>query len=303
MPKYSSPSHTPSKLPTTGLEPDNAAVEVESPLSKETPSDPKPPLEKDSSESSFSPSNNPFKPPATTSEPDNAAVEVDPPLSSRKNSPDPQIPLAEHSEAAASPAYETTPMPWVYPHRKESVIAHNIRNILRTSFDHGYIYILEAPKFFETYKPASINGEVWIKIGISSDVETRVKNLESTCGIPQLSTAYVSSRQYRTLSLKRIERLCQEELNNFRRRLDCGVRSVKCSTMHREWFAVDYKVAERTVERWTQFLDQIPYAEDGRITNHWHDMIERMHGNLKAIDGNKYHGLGDGLDTWFEEST
>jgi hypothetical protein len=254
-------------------------------------------------EFSFSPSNTPFKPSATALEPDNTAVEVDQPLS-RKILSDRKAPPPKHSKTAAPLASEITPDSCVYDPHSTSQIVSEMRKILLEPIGRGVIYILEAPKFFENYKPASNRGEIWVMIGITSDLPERIKTLKSRCGFTQLTAPYVSEPVRMDL-LERIEKLCYEELNNFRRRMDCKHRPVaggKCDTVHEEWFAVDYEIAETTVKRWRTFLKYDPYWDDGYMTISWKERVKDKFSILDTIDGKNPHALGHELDAWLEES-
>ncbi|KAF2106266.1 T5orf172 domain-containing protein [Lophiotrema nucula] len=232
--------------------------------------------------------------------PESAAFETDVPLPSGTSSPNHEPSSAKCGKAAAPPAHPTTTKPCEYEIYGPNIIANTVRNILKKPVEvrTGAIYVFEAPEFFKAFQPARDRNEQWVKIGISSDVRKRIKNLRFRCGITDLQCFYVSdSGTMRMDLLRRIETLCHEELNNFRRRMKCkdGLnRQVKCNTVHEEWFAVDKEVAKRTVERWWKFLKSDPYGESGYLNGDWVARLEHDFGSFEASEGS--------MDAWVEAS-
>jgi hypothetical protein len=111
--------------------------------------------------------------------------------------------------------------------------------------------MLAAPAYFSTYEPT--RGKTpWVKIGITSNVQQCIMNLKKRCGIFDLSYVYVSHQGTMPWAmLRRIELIFQTEINNFRRRMDCGIDDGNpYQTEHTEWFNVSKEAAIRTVKRW-----------------------------------------------------
>jgi hypothetical protein len=201
--------------------------------------------------------------------------------------------------------------PHAYDPRRPEAIASTIRRILLAPLIEertGAIYVLEAPAFFSTFAPARAENKTWVKIGISSDVTKRINSLTVKCGITGLRDVYVSDAGTMRMDLlRRIEKVCHVELNNFRRRMDCkheGVVGGKCTTVHDEWFAVEADVAVRTVERWRGFLDHEPYTKVGKLDGFWEGRLSRKnYGRVKGDEGLGGHEWAHKtFDGWLEES-
>jgi hypothetical protein len=194
---------------------------------------------------------------------------------------------------------------------RPETIAASISKILKNNITEkkGYIYVLAAPGFFETFPPARHRAEKWVKIGIAADVKERVKTLRAKCGITDLGVVYQSDSRTEMDLLSRIETVCHEELNNFRRRLTCNKQSKDkpngCGKVHEEWFAVEEEVAERTVKRWRRFLVHKPYDKHGILNTFWRDRLEgENYCSFENIDGEAGHGLMDTkFDLWLERSS
>lgn len=156
-------------------------------------------------------------------------------------------------------------------------IASNIRSILRKPLEEdnkGTIYILQAPSFFTTFHPAASRNEIWLKIGISRDVPKRIASLKAQCGIFDLIEIREDGDKPFTEptsmeNLRRIERLCHAQLNNYRRRMNCQEGNNACKVIHTEWFAVPESVAKETVRLWVRFFSQNPYGEYGVLNEYW----------------------------------
>jgi len=163
--------------------------------------------------------------------------------------------------------------------RKPSAIALAIKDILREPIDNsnkGYIYVLRAPRFFKDFPPSRDRAkpEQWVKIGITRNMEERKKSLSARCGIRDLTDCDdVLEEPMPMPLLRRVERLCHEELDNFRRPLDCNETDTGCDTVHKEWFNVTEEVAIRTVKRWLSFISQSPYSRHGNLQSEWEDMV------------------------------
>ncbi|KAL5389922.1 hypothetical protein DPSP01_001981 [Paraphaeosphaeria sporulosa] len=193
----------------------------------------------------------------------------------------------------------------VFPPRNATSTARNIKKILKKEIT-GSIYVLEAPEFFlNHFGPSRDREEIWCKIGIAADVDERVKEIRSTCGISDLKEVYSTEPNIRYDVLKVIEEICHAQLNNSRRYLDCrryGV-SPKCVTRHKEWFAVPNKKAIRTVRMWKAFLDHNPYGHDGVLDERWSKSLKKDYPLLEH-DGNLDQDdlLHQSLEAWIEKT-
>jgi len=56
----------------------------------------------------------------------------------------------------------------------------------------------------------------------------------------------------------KIERLVAAELVLHRKHQDCAT----CGTQHTEWFEIDALTAEKTIQRWSNWLNKAPYNSD-----------------------------------------
>jgi hypothetical protein len=217
---------------------------------------------------------------------------------------------AETPKSNASPAPKITPNSYAYDILPPQSIAANIRRILRQKEvpePTGTLYVLEAPSFFDSFKPASDRNEKWVKIGISKDVGERVKSLKMKCGITDIRQVYVTDACNISMRLmKVIEAVCHAELNNFRRKMDCRNERVtsKCDTVHEEWFAVDTEVAIRTAKRWRSFLDHKPYGKYGVLHEFWVGRLDdEDYGRFGDSEGEEeYDLMSKAFDLWLQTS-
>jgi hypothetical protein len=146
-------------------------------------------------------------------------------------------------------------------------IDYNIRRAIQQNVTkEGHVYILKAPKYFQRYFP---NEPPLLKIGISTNVSSRMNSLKKECGLFDLTR--VEDLEDRPFMLHwKIEELVHTELSNFNRILKCTRCKGKKGreTQHHEWFAVTEEVALRTVQRWRKFIEQEPYDENGVIKDY-----------------------------------
>jgi hypothetical protein len=164
--------------------------------------------------------------------------------------------------------------------RNPRTIAERIKNILCERIDYsnkGYIYVLKAPRFFEEFPPSRDRAEPeqWVKIGITRNIEERMNSLSGRCGITDLVECDdVPEEPIPMPLLRRVERLCHEELANFQRPLNCNETNTRCDTVHKEWFNVTEEVAIRTVKRWLLFISKNPYTTHGNLkSGFWEDVV------------------------------
>jgi hypothetical protein len=195
--------------------------------------------------------------------------------------------------------------PCDFPLRSATYMARQIRKILKKEIT-GSIYVLEAPEFFSaSFEPSRSKEEIWYKIGIAADVDERIKEISSACGISGLKEVYSTVPNIRYDVLKVIEAICHAQLNNSRRYMDCGRYglSSKCATKHKEWFAVPKEVAVNTVKMWKAFLDHNPYGHDGVLNERWSSSLKRNYPSLEH-DGrvNQDELLHQSLEAWIRRT-
>jgi hypothetical protein len=125
----------------------------------------------------------------------------------------------------------------------------------------GYIYVFQDPKRRHL-----------CKIGKAREVGARAERIESACGLDGLE---VWHRGPSTFFEQRVEKLCQDELKDFRREYDCTQCKSKksCPKRHREWFEVSKELATLVVEKWTEFMLMEPYDSKGELRGFWKDRL------------------------------
>lgn len=110
-----------------------------------------------------------------------------------------------------------------------------------------------------------------VKIGESGrDVDKRITELKKSCDIRSLKQV-VDTEQRNFLNYKIVEKLCHEELKNFRKKFLC----TSCKNLrgdqkkHQEWFQVNPEIAVRTVQKWRRWMSLSPYDGDGDLVPWW----------------------------------
>lgn len=191
--------------------------------------------------------------------------------------------------------------------RRTENIAYDIRDLLRKPINYdnkGYIYVLKAPHFFDQFPPSRDRAEPeqWVKIGITQNIEERMKSLIIQCRMTDLDVCGDDGVQGRMPMpiLRRVEQLCHYELANYQRPLDCRQTGSKCDTTHREWFNITEEVAIRTVKRWLRFFDQSPYTDNGALkSGFWDDRV--WNGEyLKAHNDEDVDRTHERYQSWLE---
>ncbi|KAJ4311896.1 hypothetical protein N0V84_010216 [Fusarium piperis] len=76
-----------------------------------------------------------------------------------------------------------------------------------------------------------------------------------------------------------MERLVHRTLHKSNRKARCP--NPACKTTHVEWFEISEMEARRAVEVWQQFSEFMPYANQGRLGNFWHN---HTYGDYKYCD-------------------
>jgi hypothetical protein len=128
----------------------------------------------------------------------------------------------------------------------------------------GYVYIFRDPA-----RPSLL------KIGRAKQVYERHEQIKSTC-IPGLT---VQHKGLPIFAEQRVELLCHDELDAFRRPYECSVckKPNGQPRVHNEWFEVSEADALQVIENWTNFMLAKPYGEDGKLEGFWQDWINNPH--------------------------
>lgn len=221
-----------------------------------------------------------------------------------------KTPESVHSKAISVPNQRTRKQAYTHDIHKPDIIAKRIRSILLRGVEEqcGFIYVLKAPSFFQTFEPAKGKGEEWVEIGISRNLKRHIDSLKYNCGFTDLQECYrLDDVPMRMDLLRVIERVCHEEINNFRRTIQCtkGVNKTRCTSFHDEWLAVPEQVAVRTVKLWKRYLNCAPYAESGKLNDDWRDRLaDDTHWQPRGMKGIlimrlRITGIRGGLKTEF----
>jgi hypothetical protein len=141
-------------------------------------------------------------------------------------------------------------------HYIRTLVAKNITKLQAKATKPGYVYIVHDPE-----RPGML------KIGTSKDFPERFDQIEKHCEV-DLSIIFVSPPIF---AEARAEKLAQDELKLFNTPFHCSkcVRQDGNPQKHKEWFKVDYKLAEKIVKKWTTFMDHKPYTADGSLDGFW----------------------------------
>lgn len=145
-----------------------------------------------------------------------------------------------------------------------------LRYIRSTTADNGKRVNASSGDVYVLQNPAWPNH---VKIGESArDTDKRIKELKDNCKIESLEQV-VDTEQKFFLNYKIVEKLCHEELKNFRKILLC--QSCKASKgkqkRHQEWFEVKPEIAVRTVQKWRRWMSLSPYDGDGDLVPWWRE--------------------------------
>jgi len=130
----------------------------------------------------------------------------------------------------------------------------------------GFVYVA----------PVLHKGRRLIKIGftVESSVRKRLKSVQTVCKEMNFIPLSGGSPDHSWVPThyRRVERLAHAELSNFVYDCDCA-----CRTKHKEYFAIDEKVAFSVVDRWARFVRRMPYSpESGVLTEEWRFRLGRF---------------------------
>ncbi|EON66094.1 hypothetical protein W97_05337 [Coniosporium apollinis CBS 100218] len=122
----------------------------------------------------------------------------------------------------------------------------------------GQVYILRDPSQPEL-----------LKIGFTDiEISERCKQIRYRCKM-QLEIIYTDCLPVR--NARRAEALAHAELSNFQEPPKCVHHDT-----HREWFRVTAEEALQVVRRWMNFMQQVPYDDDGKLAEFWLLRIQTM---------------------------
>jgi len=109
------------------------------------------------------------------------------------------------------------------------------------------------------------------KIGKTTrDIEIRSSELESLCGRGRVP---LFGHQRRVVKhVQRAEHLTHKQLERVNFRFDCN-----CKIIHKEWFRIEYDLAEKSVVRWMTFMEHEPYDKHGNLRGFWEWKLTNQH--------------------------
>lgn len=143
-----------------------------------------------------------------------------------------------------------------------------LRDMRSKRADYGKTPELSSGDVYVLQNPAWPNH---VKIGESGrDVDKRIAEIKRDCKIDCLEQALDTEQKY-FLNYKMVEKLCHEELKNFRKDLQCEWCKTKNRKRqrHEEWFEVKPEIAVRTVQKWRKWMLTSPYNDDGYLKPWW----------------------------------
>ena len=202
-----------------------------------------------------------------------------------------KAPESVHFRATSSSNHQTRKQVCTYDVHTPNTIAKEVRTVLLRGVQERsvFIYILKAPRFFETSQPAKEKGEQWVNIGISRNIKKRINSLKNNYGFTDLQECYgISGGLVRMDLLRIIEKVYHAELNNSRRTIQCTEGSVELGVI-------------LFITSGLPFLDKLQFRRLNDGEGFWimnpsqravYYMIVGVIGWLKA-------GIGDGLKTVF----
>ncbi|KAK3902173.1 T5orf172 domain-containing protein, partial [Staphylotrichum tortipilum] len=121
---------------------------------------------------------------------------------------------------------------------------------------------------------ATHNGTPIVKIGFTTSIDRRIKQLRQTCRC--IKFHHLTTNPYPpliNLYYGTVEKLAHTELQHLQYNFDCT-----CKTRHTEYFTVDAETARHIVQRWTRFCEARPWeaAETGQkleLKDQWRDRL------------------------------
>jgi hypothetical protein len=131
------------------------------------------------------------------------------------------------------------------------------------------------------YRLASEHRSGELKIGFSAEhPEIRAKQPRGKCK----QTTYVMDYfEVPMASVRKVEQLVHAELFG-----TCQLTICECKQRHREWFAIDLRIARQVIKRWMCWMQQNPYDHiGGMLKPHWEATVAnkaRIAKLLPAID-------------------
>ncbi|KAK0750168.1 hypothetical protein B0T18DRAFT_408383 [Schizothecium vesticola] len=175
-------------------------------------------------------------------------------------------PAADH--ASASPPVARTSSRVEHVQEIDGAIEKQIRNPTKhakKAKNLGYVYVALTEH----------DGNKIIKIGSTTQerVKDRLKAIECRCGatirFPQLSSTSPGDTRIE-FYYRQVEMLAHRELENFKYIFTC------CGTGHGEYFALDENIGRMVVDRWAEFCELRPYAEDWTLKEEWKFYLDQF---------------------------
>jgi len=155
----------------------------------------------------------------------------------------------------------------------------------------AYVF-MQVPK--ESDPPDSISR--LLKIGSSRNSTLRKNQLQAQYHVVLVDVELDLRKHVYMKRFKRVERLAQTELWNFRYKYPwpCEMR---LPVGYTEWFLVDTETAIRVVQRWRYFLSKDPYDKDGKLKDYWRRRLDEVpHPGIERYDD---HELRHKRWDWF----
>ncbi|KAM3513973.1 hypothetical protein MY11210_002405 [Beauveria gryllotalpidicola] len=110
--------------------------------------------------------------------------------------------------------------------------------------------------------PNTASGEApHLKIGFTTDYERRMQDWRRSCGYVPEKVSYFYTSLYR-----RVESLVHAQLGTCRKREG---KCPGCGISHQEFFGVRRHEAAKLIGLWSEWMDHIPYGEDGTLKAEW----------------------------------
>lgn len=124
----------------------------------------------------------------------------------------------------------------------------------------GDIYTYAFPNHYRDAHP-------YLKIGFTKDPERRMADWDRKCGYKPEELSHHTAENY-----ARVERLVHIQLANLRMKEHNGCPG--CTKKHQEWFNVRSTRASEVISLWCDWMRQLPYDEDGKLTQYWVNRLE-----------------------------
>lgn len=102
-----------------------------------------------------------------------------------------------------------------------------------------------------------------LKIGATTNIQGRIDELEGDYKVSLVDAEALVRQGENVLHFKRVEKLVQDELWNFRYYHPSELNA------RTEWFLIPTEQATKSVQRWRRFMGHKPYDEYGQLKEFW----------------------------------